>query len=292
MHDGNGNRSERRGFIYLSYFLWPTVDAPNPDEVVRVETAFDKSSGGFNSYPDTLDLKKENRVFQQYAGYRLFGSAVKDKERTLFAWGHAVSGDYFSLFGALPEKGRLIQPSDDRPDSKKVLVLNHLFWTQQFHADPSVIGKTLVLNETYFDDVEWSAFESATSGKIKLTGVRIRDERVFKLYRDYAHPVPRGSAFLIDDSSAFLWTRGFVPRLQSNMGLETPNPLSILISKGNADIEIICRDVLMLTNLNYNACIYGDGLPVTLRFANAVGEILTAGPWKDEIEALPFKHYI
>ncbi len=146
--------------------------------------------------------------------------------------------------------------------------------------------------KTYFGDVEWKAFEAATEGKIKLTGVRIRDERVFKLYRDYAYPVPRGSAFLVDDSSAFLWTRGFVPRLQSNMGLETPNPLSIQISKGNADIQTVCRDVLMLTKLNYNACIYGDGLPVTLRFANAVGEILTAGPWKDEVETLPFKHYI
>ena len=79
------------GFIYLSYFLWPTVDAPNPGELVRVETAFEKSSSGFNSYPDSLDLKKENHLFRQYAGFRLFGSAVRDKERTLFAWGHAVS---------------------------------------------------------------------------------------------------------------------------------------------------------------------------------------------------------
>jgi hypothetical protein len=146
--------------------------------------------------------------------------------------------------------------------------------------------------KTYFDDVEWKAFEAVTQGRIKLTGVRIRDERVFKLYRDFAYPVPRGSAFFVDDTSAFLWTRGFVPRLQSNMGLETPNPLSVQVTRGDADIETVCKDILMLTKLNYNACIYGDGLPVTLRFADAVGEILTAGPWKDEIEALPFKHYI
>jgi hypothetical protein len=146
--------------------------------------------------------------------------------------------------------------------------------------------------KTYFDDVEWKAFEAVTQGKIKLTGVRIRDERVIKLYRDFAYPVPRGSAFFVDDTSAFLWTRGFVPRLQSNMGLETPNPLSVQVTRGDADIETVCKDILMLTKLNYNACIYGDGLPVTLRFADAVGEILTAGPWKEEIEALPFKHYI
>ena len=137
------------GFIYLSYLLWPTVDAPNPAELVRVETVFEKSAPDFNSYLDWLDLKKENRVFRQLAGFRLFGSAVKDNERTLFAWGHAVSGDYFSIFGASPERGRLIQPSDDRPESEKVIVLNHLFWTQHFNADPSVIGKTLVLNGSH-----------------------------------------------------------------------------------------------------------------------------------------------
>ena len=34
---------------------------------------------------------------------------------------------------------------------------------------------------------------------------------------------------------------------------------------------------MSLTKLNYNACIYGDGLPVTLKFADSIGEILTAG---------------
>jgi len=70
-----------------------------------------------------------------------------------------------------------------------------------------------------------------------------------------------------------------------------PNPLSVEITNGEADIETVCKDVLSLTKLNYNACIYGDGVPVTLRFANSIGEILTAGP-TEGIEVLPFKHYI
>jgi hypothetical protein len=45
-----------------------------------------------------------------------------------------------------------------------------------------------------------------------------------------------------------------------------------------------------LTKLNFNACIYGDGLPVTLPFADAVGEILTAGPVQKNQPPLPFKH--
>ena len=42
---------------------------------------------------------------------------------------------------------------------------------------------------------------------------------------------------------------------------------------------VVLRDILALTKLNYNTCIYGDGVPVTLRFADAVGENLKAGPY-------------
>jgi hypothetical protein len=63
------------------------------------------------------------------------------------------------------------------------------------------------------------------------------------------------------------------------------------VCRGTANINIILTDILALTKLNYNACIFADGLPVTLKFADAVGEILTAGPVED-IPPLPFKHYI
>ena len=45
---------------------------------------------------------------------------------------------------------------------------------------------------------------------------------------------------------------------------------------------------MALTKLNYNACRFSDGDPVTIRFADAVGEILTAGPI-GRFPPLPFK---
>ena len=81
-------------------------------------------------------------------------------------------------------------------------------------------------------------------------------------------------------------------RLQTYAGREVPGPLSIEIARGHADIEQVMGDVLALTKLNYNACIYGDGVPVTLRFADAVGEILTAAPRREDLPPLPFRYYI
>lgn len=144
---------------------------------------------------------------------------------------------------------------------------------------------------TNFNDDEWDGFASAASGKAIVVGVKIRSDGTFKIYRDYSYCVPRGTVLQVSNTQGYLWTRGFIPRLQTQMGLEVPNPLRIEITRGSVDFKTVCKDVLALTKLNYNACIFGDGLPVTLRFANSIGEVLTAGR-NVKTEVLMFKHYI
>jgi hypothetical protein len=48
---------------------------------------------------------------------------------------------------------------------------------------------------------------------------------------------------------------------------------------------------IILTKLHDNACIYGDGLPVNLRFSDMIGSILTAVE-SIENKVLPFKYCI
>jgi hypothetical protein len=75
------------------------------------------------------------------------------------------------------------------------------------------------------------------------------------------------------------------------MGPDTPNPLHITIRRGEAPIQTVMADVLALSKVNFNSCLFNDRFPVTLRFANAIGEILVAAPLQSE-PMLPFKHYI
>jgi hypothetical protein len=76
---------------------------------------------------------------------------------------------------------------------------------------------------------------------------------------------------------AYLWTAGFTPRLETYPGREVPNPLTVDIVKGDADIEQVLSDLMALTKLNFNSAIFSDGLPVTLRFADLVGEFSLRG---------------
>jgi len=142
-----------------------------------------------------------------------------------------------------------------------------------------------------FSDDEWQGFQDGSNPQTKLTGVRISEINDFRLYRTKEYPILRGMALINDDKSAHLWTRGFVPRLQTYVGKEVPRPLSIEICRGESRIETALNDIMALTKLNYNTCIYADGPPVTLKFADAVGEILTAGPI-GTVPPLSFKYYI
>jgi hypothetical protein len=53
----------------------------------------------------------------------------------------------------------------------------------------------------------------------------------------------------------------------------------------------LAQGPLGLTKINYNACNYNDGLPVTIRFANKVGDVLTMGSARDA-EKQPLKIYV
>lgn len=145
--------------------------------------------------------------------------------------------------------------------------------------------------QTRFNGDEWAGFQDAVPSGTKVVAVRIRDEHSFKLFSRQNTPVLRGTAFISDPNRAYLWTKGWTPRLRTYPGMEVPNPLIIEICRGNADIEIVLKDVLALTKLNYNTCRFGDGKPITLKFADAIGEVLITRPVKDA-PPLPFMYYI
>jgi hypothetical protein len=142
-----------------------------------------------------------------------------------------------------------------------------------------------------FDAAEWAGFKSVVPPDTNLVGVRIRGSGELKLFRRGRHPVLRGTAYRLHENLGYLWTSGFVPRLATYPGWEVPNPLVIEVNRGKSDLLSVMGDVMGLTKVNFNACVFGDGLPVTLKFADAVGEILTAAPIPD-LPPLPFRFYI
>lgn len=184
--------------------------------------------------------------------------------------------------------------SEGKAEELMSLVLRNYL---EAHSAPPT--ELFIHGQVRFNDAEWRGFSKALSPATSLAGIRIQRSRDTKLYRaDGTTPVLRGIGLIQSPRHGYLWTRGYVPRLQTYPGWEVPSPLDVEICRGTAEIEQVLKDILGLTKLNYNACIYGDGMPVTLRFAHAVGEILTSIPRSGEngkdgdYRPLPFRYYI
>ncbi|HVG30112.1 MAG TPA: ABC transporter permease [Pyrinomonadaceae bacterium] len=59
-----------------------------------------------------------------------------------------VSGDFFDVLGVRPEVGRVFHAPDDRRGCAAAgAVLSHQFWQREFGGDPSVVGRTLSVDD-------------------------------------------------------------------------------------------------------------------------------------------------
>ncbi|HVW06853.1 MAG TPA: ABC transporter permease [Vicinamibacterales bacterium] len=57
-----------------------------------------------------------------------------------------VSGNYFATLGALPLRGRLLTPQDDRPDVAPAVVISASLWRRALGAKETVLGQPFVVN--------------------------------------------------------------------------------------------------------------------------------------------------
>ncbi|GAA3108865.1 hypothetical protein GCM10010520_61800 [Rhizobium viscosum] len=152
--------------------------------------------------------------------------------------------------------------------------------------------EVFIHGRTYFSQDELRGFAAAVPQGTSVTGVRITRSSDLKLFTYRDIPVRRGTALIVSPRLAFLWTSGYIPYLGTYQGRETPNPLRIeLCGQSSAEIKTVLSDIMTLTKMNFNSAIFADGFPVTMRFADAIGDVLMATGDR-EIPPLPFRHYI
>jgi predicted permease len=66
------------------------------------------------------------------------------------AQGEVVSGNYFATLGVRTEVGRTLASNDGKPGASPVAVLDYAYWQRVFGGSPSVVGRTIRLNNVLF----------------------------------------------------------------------------------------------------------------------------------------------
>ncbi len=131
-------------FSIVDALLLRPLPIERPDRIVDIYTkGADGDTYSTTSYPDYLDLKAQNQVLADMAGYSPAIAAVKVSDQSRMALGEIVTGNYFQVLGVKAAIGRTLGPDDDRPGAPRVTALSHRIWRRDYAADPSVVGRTM-----------------------------------------------------------------------------------------------------------------------------------------------------
>jgi len=118
---------------------------------------------------------------------------------------------------------------------------------------------------------------------LRQTGVR--------LFREGSYPPLRGTYFSLEGEQHFLFTMGFIPYLETYPGSYVPEPWQITERHGSSSPKDLLREVLALTKMNVNNCSFADGIPITLSFAQKIGEIMKHIPADGKVQP-KYKFYM
>jgi predicted permease len=129
--------------------LKPLGGVADPSRLVTVETVTSNGEWVPNSYPDFIDFRDRLKSFDGIAVSHVTALSVGKEDHAERVWGELVSGNFFSVLGVQPEAGRLFLPAEyaDAPGKFPIAVISDRYWRSHYGADPSIVGKTIRVNQ-------------------------------------------------------------------------------------------------------------------------------------------------
>jgi hypothetical protein len=166
--------------------------------------------------------------------------------------------------------------NDDIAPNRVVIHKTSDFWNSSIHQDYSEV-------EGLKDGIKDVLGENAT---IDLVTIKSAGIKLLRQAGDY--PVIRGTLLHVDQATGVLYTTGYIPYYETFPSVHIPRPLEVSIYEGETTLKKVCEEILALTKLNFNNCNYYDSMPITVRFAQKVGEIIQ---YMDEKSTPPNKYF-
>ena len=142
-------------FSLVNTVLLRPLPVKEPSQLIEVYGALHNGADfTLQSYLNYKDYRDRNDVFSGLFVYRIVVSSLSHDGNNQRAWGFLVSGNYFDVLGVKPILGRGFLPEEDQtPGSHPVAVLSYSFWQGRFGGDPSIVGKSISLNNHTFNVV-------------------------------------------------------------------------------------------------------------------------------------------
>jgi predicted permease len=134
-------------FAVVDAVLLRPLLIPEPSAFVRIGESHPDTPRLTNvTYATFLDLETRLDSLTDVAASRFWFANLTGNGTPERLPGALVSGSFFRALGVTPEVGRLLGPDDDQAGRDAVVVISSGLWHRRFGADPSVVGRTILLN--------------------------------------------------------------------------------------------------------------------------------------------------
>ena len=139
----------------------------------------------------------------------------------------------------------------------------------------------IIIHKTsFFNDVEKGAVSEFSVHPIEFTLVYICSgwANLWTLITDDKKEPQRGCYWRMSDDKALIYTSGILQKLTTYTAPGIPVPM-VLIKQSDSSISIdeICKQVMLLTKLNWNSTNSYEREPVTISHARKIVDLLRAG---------------
>ncbi len=154
-------------------------------------------------------------------------------------------------------------------------------------------ARVIVLKTSRFrDDEADGILEALDAAGTELRDlVWVQESYSIKVLRDGNYPVLRGT-FVDLGGKGLLYTTGSVPYYGTYPGLYDPRPLLLCPHRScDSTISQLAEEVFSLTKINWNSTQINQRLPIPIRAARMVGEVLKYLK-EGQVESTDFRKYI
>jgi predicted permease len=137
-------------FSVVDTILLRPLPYANPEELVVVSETLphlgQEDEVGVSA-AEYFDYKERNRSFSQVAAYESDGFNLTGQGTPLRINAAGLSASAFSLLGVPARLGRTFTDEEDRYGAGHVALLSYKLWREHFGGDPSILLKTIKLDE-------------------------------------------------------------------------------------------------------------------------------------------------
>ncbi|HEV2289447.1 MAG TPA: ABC transporter permease [Candidatus Acidoferrales bacterium] len=136
-------------FSVVNGVLLNPLPYPHPEQVVLVSNTSSAIPETWVSYPDYLDLVRDNHSFSSLAAYEsevsfnLLGQGEPERVSVT-----EVSSAFFPTLGVTPVLGRNFSPAEDQLNGPPAVILSGGFWKTKFGGSPDILGKAINFDGT------------------------------------------------------------------------------------------------------------------------------------------------